>query len=197
MESYYRNLKSFFNLSLSDSQRFLTSKHIPIPNPCYYFAYVLIRVRDYQLKIYMFWTLKRNPLIEEIDKFCNSRKRFQTTENHRYYLHKFVKIMGIISVEEINERLISDFCEVLGKETTEYQKLSARAAIRLFVTKARENMTLKTKMIGRPPKEARNREMLKLRRSDRVRWTIQALANKYGIGKRAVWEILNRYENME
>lgn len=41
-------------------------------------------------------------------------------------------------------------------------------------------------------KEERNKELVLKRLEDPKRWTFDALADHYGIGKRAVWEVFQR-----
>ncbi len=165
-----------------------------------------VRFPSGTLGVCMFFTFKKkrvaNVLQKELDSFLSTRHGlygpFSTIIDHRKFIQDFLSTTGVQTVEDIDRNTVDVYLEgVQLTERTEHRRLSAAVAIRQFIAYMdRKEINKQKGRLGRPPKTERNLEMVALRKFDPKKYSMGALAIKYKITKRAVWEILDRHKDM-
>lgn len=184
-----------------------------IKSPCFFLTLdkngIRFRVKtpSNTLGVSMLFSIKRkkrvvSPLQRELLHFLSTRHGqygvFSTIEDHKKFIEDFLNTTGVQTVEDIDSTTVNVYLDSLQvTERTESRRLSAAVALRQFLAYMdRKELKKQTGRIGRPPKTERNLEMVALRKFDKRTWSINALAIKYKITKRAVWEILDRHKDL-
>lgn len=140
----------------------------------------------------------RKEIDYQIEQFKEHRRYFSTTSSHIYWLNQFAKITGMEDVNDIKDYDVVGFLDALKDiRGSEFARFQAQAALRIFMAFAKQNGMIKTmaekKKMGRPEKEARNKEMVQKRLKNPTRWTIRKIGAHYGIKESTVFDILERH----
>jgi hypothetical protein len=136
---------------------------------------------------------KKLPIYEQIEQFLYHRKDYITTREHVVWIRRFVKVTGVTTAEKITSEDIQSFTNALSDTQTNYTRLRAAAAIRIFMDFVRSHGILEsdTDMKKRKPGRPRNEELRKLaRKYEKKGLSMSKIGEKIGKAKSTVYQYL-------